>query len=300
MTADDDGRPGPSFQGFHDYADDTPRSHGTAADFDRTAIWSRPPIAYIPEPDPPPGAWDDIPGDPESRAGGRPWGKIATVGGIVVALAAGLWLGLGADRPEDAALVRAAAEAPLSAPAPALNVEVARPQLAAAPPPPAPAERLEVLPAARPGTTPPPPVRTPPAVAQVPPAVEQAAAPAQPRPSPKSPTAPGAPRETAAAAPTGDPVPAASGVAPSFACRDAPSRARAMVCADPGLARLDRRMKRAYADALGAGVNETVLQDDQADWTDIREDAARYSRGAVANVYRQRIEELERMADEPH
>jgi uncharacterized protein len=40
-----------------------------------------------------------------------------------------------------------------------------------------------------------------------------------------------------------------------------------------------------------------MLRDEQDDWLAIRESAARYSRSAVADVYRQRIRELNAMAD---
>lgn len=77
-----------------------------------------------------------------------------------------------------------------------------------------------------------------------------------------------------------------------FDCRDAPSRAAALVCSDPKLARLDQQMKRAYSAALEAGVPKVALQDDQADWMDVRDEAARLSRKAVEDIYRQRIAEL--------
>ena len=70
-----------------------------------------------------------------------------------------------------------------------------------------------------------------------------------------------------------------------------------MVCADPRLAALDQQMRRAYDAALAAGIPEAGLRADQADWLDIREDAARYSRNAVTRIYRQRIEELRTMAE---
>ena len=69
-----------------------------------------------------------------------------------------------------------------------------------------------------------------------------------------------------------------------------------MVCADRGLASLDRRMKQAYASALDAGVEPGLLREDQDDWLDVREDAAHVSRDAVADLYRQRIGELRRVA----
>ena len=63
------------------------------------------------------------------------------------------------------------------------------------------------------------------------------------------------------------------------------------------LAALDRQMKQAYAAALAAGASPDALAADQDDWLDVREDAARQSRWAVASVYRQRIDELWDLVD---
>ncbi|WP_293676084.1 hypothetical protein [uncultured Phenylobacterium sp.] len=70
-----------------------------------------------------------------------------------------------------------------------------------------------------------------------------------------------------------------------------------MVCSDARLAALDRQMWRAYDAALAAGVPEADLGAEQADWLEIREDAARYSRNAVTRIYRQRIDELRMMQE---
>jgi uncharacterized protein YecT (DUF1311 family) len=84
---------------------------------------------------------------------------------------------------------------------------------------------------------------------------------------------------------------------PSFDCRYARSRAEDMVCADAGLAQADRVLERSYERAVAFGVPRRMLRDEQDDWLAIRENAARYSRSAVADVYRQRIRELNAMAD---
>jgi uncharacterized protein YecT (DUF1311 family) len=84
---------------------------------------------------------------------------------------------------------------------------------------------------------------------------------------------------------------------PSFDCRYARSRAEDMVCADPGLAQADRALERSYERAVAFGVPQRMLRDEQDDWLAIRESAAHYSRRAVADVYRQRILELNAMAD---
>jgi uncharacterized protein len=71
-----------------------------------------------------------------------------------------------------------------------------------------------------------------------------------------------------------------------------------MVCADPGLAEADLEMSRAYGRALHAGVSPAALRADQRDWLGIREEAAHHSRWALAQVYRQRIDELNAAAYE--
>lgn len=50
------------------------------------------------------------------------------------------------------------------------------------------------------------------------------------------------------------------------------------------------------AAALAAGAPEALLREDQADWLNVREDAAQDSRDTVAAVYRQRIAELRQTA----
>jgi uncharacterized protein YecT (DUF1311 family) len=71
-----------------------------------------------------------------------------------------------------------------------------------------------------------------------------------------------------------------------------------MVCADVGLAEADREMNRAYGRALRAGISPSALGADQRDWLGIREEAAHHSRRALAQVYRQRIDELNAAAYE--
>jgi uncharacterized protein len=71
-----------------------------------------------------------------------------------------------------------------------------------------------------------------------------------------------------------------------------------MVCGDPRLAAADQQMSRAYAAALAAGEPEEELRSEQADWLEIREDAARYSNRAVLNIYEQRTRELEALTED--
>lgn len=256
--------------GFHSYADDTPRA---------------PPIVV-----------DAYTVQPERRSPDKaaaPTGAAATIAaaagaGAAVGILAALALGWIAMRRPDPPPVP-----PATAAARPLQVVVTEPP----PPPPVPraAERLEVLPTAPPG---PPPARVPLAQAVIPvapaPGVVTAGvvtAPRPPDPLPRTaPSAGDAAREASAAA----------GPAPRRfnACDDAPTRAMAMVCRDLRLAEADRRMKRAYRAALAAGVPERVLAEDQADWLQVREDAARVGRRAVADIYRQRTRALQAMAED--
>ena len=70
-----------------------------------------------------------------------------------------------------------------------------------------------------------------------------------------------------------------------------------MVCGDSELATLDRRLNRAFDRAVGSGIPYRELRREQDDWLAIREDAARRSPEAVASIYRQRIRELNAIAE---
>jgi uncharacterized protein YecT (DUF1311 family) len=86
---------------------------------------------------------------------------------------------------------------------------------------------------------------------------------------------------------------------PLARCAGASSRAEALVCADPQLAAYDRDLNSAYRRALRSGaVSPEDLRADQRDWLDDRERAARRSPEAMAGLYAQRIEELNRIADD--
>jgi uncharacterized protein YecT (DUF1311 family) len=102
----------------------------------------------------------------------------------------------------------------------------------------------------------------------------------------------------------GTPAPAAApprqaqaGGRASVDCAGARSEAEQMVCGDPDLAAADREMSRAYRRALQSGAAPADLRAEQRDWLAIREDAARHSRRALADVYEQRIDELNAAAD---
>jgi uncharacterized protein YecT (DUF1311 family) len=111
------------------------------------------------------------------------------------------------------------------------------------------------------------------------------------------------PRERPAAAGDGAASEAAETPSPrryaaSFDCATARPGAEEMVCQDPALAAADRRMARAYERAMRAGADPDDLRQEQRDWTAIREDAAMHSPRALAQVYDQRIEELNQIAEE--
>ena len=226
--------------------------------------------------------------------------KKTLLGGLAAAVAGGLLFGLwvrpdtGDDRTLRAPTKAAPAATVDPSPAEVMPVEVLPPVMT---PPPTSDGPLEVLPqdlaraaeAARP--------RAPAVVVRSPPPAQVARA------------APGAP----ASAVVRDPRPAQVAVIaprpappmadadrdarPSFNCRYARSPAERMVCGDSELARLDRRLNRSFQQAVGSGIPYRELRAEQDDWLNIREDAARRSPEAVASVYRQRIRELNALAE---
>ena len=108
--------------------------------------------------------------------------------------------------------------------------------------------------------------------------------------------APPAPAQVAEPSPPEVSPPARVAVRPSFDCRYARSPAEQLVCGDPQLAAADRRLARAYREALDAGVPRQILDRQQAAWMAAREDAARFGPAAVADVYGERTAELQGMA----
>jgi uncharacterized protein YecT (DUF1311 family) len=289
MPTDDpkgDVTPGP-FVGFQTYADDSPR------DFDARAedAWRQPEQRSWEVPPPRgPAISEETYAEPPRRA---VWPRLA-VGAAVLAAFGGGFLLARSDPPATAP--RPTSEAAAMAAARPMNVEVAA-ATPAAPPAVSNGAKLEVLPRSMgpaASFTPrplPSPAREAPRLA---------IAPAAPTPTIPAPAAPApAPREVAEAPVPRDAVAVAPAPAPlrtTFDCRNAPTRARAMVCRDAGLAAMDRRMKEAYAAAVAAGAPREELAADQEDWLGVREDAASYSRRAVADIYRQRIDELDAMA----
>ena len=263
---------GPSaLRGFQAYADDSPRDHEAPA---TDVVDDR---------------WDD---DGENNqdnqdAQGAPprqrrWVEAGVLAGVVaVGAVAGAFIARVDGKPVVLATTSSTADDA------GLSVQVASMAETLTNPPPASGPKLEVL---------------APSIQAAPAMVRGAPPPLQIVPSravqPSPPLQPVERRQEFAVPPSGQDTPAmASATQPSFACSDAPTLARAMVCGDRRLAILDQRMKQAYAAALSAGAPGEVLREDQEDWLSVREDAAQNSRDTVAAVYRQRIAELRQLAD---
>lgn len=236
-----------------------------------------------------PGDRPEPPHPPARRRRAPPPALVA--GGVVAALALGAVLGFIA-RPEligggDRQASAAPSSQTMASPTPAAHPPAAQVPIAVAPPAPAaapqPQGRLEILP---------------------PEMAAAVRAPAQPHAAGHDAEDAGAVASAAnPEAPTVLPLspPAAAAPAPpgraSFDCATARPGAEQMVCADPQLAAADREMSRAYRRALGSGADPADLRQEQRDWLAIREDAARHSRRALAQVYDQRIQDLDQIAD---
>lgn len=269
------------FRGFSSNADDTPRALDDGAAYDDAYDEAEPGFdTFGPADDPLTWETREAYDEPASRGLGR-----AAAVALVVMLAAGVAFALTrgwTSRPSAATPSAAPAIAPALRPE-AAPVEVAANQEPA--PPAAPAQPItpDASPTARPTT----PAARPVEVAKAPPRfvapeVSSDASASQPAP-----------------AAVARPAAGSASIRPSFDCERAQTPAQDMVCSDPRLAAADLRMSRAYAAALAAGGATAELRSEQADWLEIREDAARYSNRAVLNIYRQRTQELEAMVEEP-
>ena len=200
--------------------------------------------------------------NPVARAKSWPIPKAMTVGiGVGGALALGLLVGLFAKPDLGASRTGAAATAPMRAvtPASATMPVVVNPATPEAPLAVKSNGKLEVLP----------------------PDMARAA---------QSPLLP----VTASLAPQAAPQTAAG----DPACAAVHGRAAQLVCADPELAAADRALNQAYRRALRSGAAPDELRADQRDWLAAREDAARRSPRTVADLYAQRIEELNQLAED--
>ncbi|MDP3632560.1 lysozyme inhibitor LprI family protein [Phenylobacterium sp.] len=83
---------------------------------------------------------------------------------------------------------------------------------------------------------------------------------------------------------------------PSFDCAQSASAAEELVCNDETLAAQDRRLASAWRRAMDSGVPMHRLRRQQQRWLDAREDAARHAPEEVADLYDQRIQELDEVA----
>lgn len=83
---------------------------------------------------------------------------------------------------------------------------------------------------------------------------------------------------------------------PSFDCARSDSAAEELVCSDEALAAQDRRLATSWRHALDSGAPAWRLRRQQQQWLDARDDAARDDPESVADLYDQRIRELEMTA----
>jgi uncharacterized protein YecT (DUF1311 family) len=81
------------------------------------------------------------------------------------------------------------------------------------------------------------------------------------------------------------------------ACQFEPTAADRLLCANPGLVEADRKMRRAYDDALSSGVDPTQLEADQARWRASRDEARDAAR--AQELYDQRTRDLQDLTP-PH
>ncbi|HEY3948636.1 lysozyme inhibitor LprI family protein [Phenylobacterium sp.] len=252
-----------------------------------------------------PGAAPD-PRPPRGAMAARALPRAAIVGGglaaaLALGLLGGLWAKPDLGHPTPAAPMRAVTPpADPTAAGPTLAIEVGKPAPAVSGET-HPAGKLAVLapgmaqaaqapvPASPPSSQPAAPPRL--AVADPLPAPAPAPTPT-PRVSPPLPLQP-----PPLAAPPPRPI-ALQRPIPAGPCANAASRAAQMVCADPDLAAADREMARAYRRALRSGAPPELLRRDQRDWLAAREEAARRSPRAVAELYDQRIDDLNAAAED--
>ena len=107
---------------------------------------------------------------------------------------------------------------------------------------------------------------------------------------------PASPGPKAAARPAPEPE---SVLAEPIGCKPGASRLQVTLCADATLAAADQDMKRAYQRALKSGAPVKILRAQQDDWQAASETAAARSPGDLASAYRQRIDDLNALADDP-
>jgi uncharacterized protein YecT (DUF1311 family) len=208
-----------------------------------------------PEPEPTPDAAGDLTLGRAPREGRRRWGLPAGtfVAGAAMGVALGAWLASGgAETPSSSAELAA------------LQAEIAAPTPIDAPAPPA----VEPAPAA------------------APPAPDMAETSAAP-PTSEAPEA-AAQSETTPEAAEEPPQAATAEAEGCLTAAETP--ADRTICADPDLQRLQRDLRRAYAEAIEAHADRTVLRQRQLAWRDARSPVTDPAR--LAALYEERIRKL--------
>lgn len=190
--------------------------------------------------------------------------------GITVGTALGFWVG---EMPRDTPARAAPAATPM--------------QTAALAPPPAP---IPEPPAPIPAATPPTPDAAPEAAAETPatpPSAQDAAGDANSRAAEPPPLAPQA-EEAARSAPIAQRAPERPAAANG--CADEPTPADRAICGDRRLRRLQGELRQAYAEALEAHQDRTLLRERQLAWRDARNAVTDPTR--LAQLYEARIRKL--------
>lgn len=197
----------------------------------------------------------------EPRAGRRRWGLPAGtfVAGAAMGVVLGAWLASGGGAPSSSSAELAALQAELAAPTPIDT-----------PAPPA----VEPVPAAEPLA---------PEMAETPAAPPTSAAPEAAAQAEPSPAAAEEPAEAATDNADG-----------CLAAAETP--ADRAICADPDLQRLQRDLRRAYAEAIEAHADRTILRQRQLAWRDARNPVTDPAR--LAALYQERIRKLNAAAED--
>ena len=219
-----------------------------------TPVEREPPLE--PEPEPPLELNWHKPADPGPPP--RRVRKIGFAAGITVGVVVGFTVGLGV------------AETTLQPAAPAAAPPLATLLSPPRSPAPAPAPVTEVQPAPQAPTEAPPP-QAELAETTTPPPAAAASGEAADEPTPAEP----------------------AGVTPvvaAKACAAAPTPADRAICEDPDLQRLQRELRQAYADALGAHEDRELLREHQLAWRDARNTISDPAR--LTQLYEQRIRKL--------
>ena len=98
-------------------------------------------------------------------------------------------------------------------------------------------------------------------------------------------------------APARAPIAVVAARRPPLSCRAPSVAADRLVCSEPALASLDRRMRAAYARAIAAGADRLEIDRAQARWHGVRDRTT--EPGQLAQLYTRRIADLEAAAARP-